>query len=202
VYLIGSQVVYSKGWDAAFDYYQLNAKQAELDSIGSDGSNHQVIKTFSVGSGTQTSDVGINTEPYEPDGLYIAWTLGGSGTQYYDYEDGKVTADTTMTDDAFYNTPYFTYLLSPSGNQTFWAAQRDGKNTLFTGDDDAKDPKQIASLSDYNAYGWYTDNYLLVSKSSSELYIMPVTGGTPLKITDYYKPAINYQGYGGGYGGL
>jgi hypothetical protein len=31
---------------------------------------------------------------------------------------------------------------------------------------------------------------------------MPTAGGTPYKITDYYKPAINYQGYGGGYGGL
>jgi hypothetical protein len=93
-------------------------------------------------------------------------------------------------------------LLSPSSNQTFWTDQRDGKNTLFVGDNDAKNQKTIASLSGYNIYGWFTDNYLLVSKNSSELYVMPVAGGTPLKITDYYKPAINYQGYGGGYGGL
>jgi hypothetical protein len=107
-----------------------------------------------------------------------------------------------LSQDQFWSTPYPTYLLSPSSNQTFWTDQRDGKNTLFVGDNDAKNQKTIASLSGYNIYGWFTDNYLLVSKSSSELYVMPVAGGTPLKITDYYKPAINYQGYGGGYGGL
>ena len=52
--------------------------------------------------------------------------------------------------------------------------------------------------------GWYTDNYLLVSKGGSELYI--AAAGNPdfskaLKVTDYHKPNIVYRGYGGGYGG-
>jgi hypothetical protein len=155
-----------------------------------------------VAGGAQTSYVGLNARLYEPDGLYVGWSLGGGGTQYYDYENGKVSQDTSMTDSQFENLSYATFLLSPSGNGTFWAEPRDGKNTLLTGDANAQSPKQIVRLSDYNAYGWYTDNYLLVSKNSSELYVMPVAGGTPLKITDYYKPAINYNGYGGGYGGL
>ena len=33
-----------------------------------------------------------------------------------------------------------------------------------------------------HTYGWYSDDYLLVSKGASELYIMPVTGGQPLKV--------------------
>jgi hypothetical protein len=36
-------------------------------------------------------------------------------------------------------------------------------------------------------YNWYNDQYLLVSKGDSELYIMPATGGTPLKITNYQQ---------------
>jgi Tol biopolymer transport system component len=93
-------------------------------------------------------------------------------------------------------------LLSPSGSNSFWAEARDGKSALFVGDQDGKNPKQVASLSEYTSYGWFTDDYLLVSKGSSELYIMSKAGGKPQKITDYYKPSVNYQGYGGGYGGL
>ncbi len=199
-YIMGDQVVYAKNWTASYSNV-LGSKQAELDSIGADGSGHKVVKTFSLDAGTQTGQVWVSTRLYEPNGLYV-YFQGGAQDTFYDYEDGKITSDTTMTQDKFYGTPYATYLLSPSGSSTFWSDQRDGKNTLFTGDQDGGKSKTIASLSGYNTYGWYTDNYLLVSKNSSELYIMPKDGGTPLKITDYYKPSINYQGYGGGYGGL
>jgi|GEM_PF-5478260 len=122
-----------------------------------------------------------------------------------EYEDGKFAAKPDVTD-ATYNQvsqTYPTYLTSLSDNQTFWSDQHDGKNTLFVGDDEGKDGKQIASLSEYVPYGWYSDAYLLVSKNSSELYIMATDGSTPpQKISDYYRPPITYRGYGGGYGGI
>jgi hypothetical protein len=94
-------------------------------------------------------------------------------------------------------------LLSPSADQTFWSESRDGKNTLFIGDQGGQNGKQIASLSDYNTFGWFTDDYLLVSKNSSELYIMDKAGKqAALKVSDYHKPTQNFYGYGGGYGGL
>jgi hypothetical protein len=200
-YLMGSQVVYLKAWSTSYiNQSQLDGKQPELDAINADGSGHKILKSFIIAS-ISIPFSSISAQLYEPDGLYINVDVAGQST-FYEYEDGKVTEATDMTSDKFYSTPYPTYLLSPSGSGTFWGDQRDGKTTLSTGDDDAKNAKQIASLSDYSAYGWYTDNYLLVSKNSSELYIMSNSGGTPLKVTDYYKPAINYNGYGGGYGGL
>ncbi|HUB93273.1 MAG TPA: hypothetical protein VMB52_02110 [Verrucomicrobiae bacterium] len=225
VYLIGSDVVYVKNWDGqGYSYVSTNplqikayldGKTAELDSIGADGSNHKTLQTFTPSQQTYSdmaynsnviSYITVGSQAYEPQAIDLVFTdsnTHGSTTTYYEYEDGKVTTDATppSDSDATYGT-YPTYLLSPSGNSTFWSEPRDGQNTLFTGDDDAESPKQIASLSAYSPYGWYTDNYLLVSQNSSELYIMPVGGDTPLKITDYYKPPINYQGYGGGYGGL
>jgi len=98
------------------------------------------------------------------------------------------------------------YLASPSGNSTFWSEPRDGKNSLFVGDQAGSNAKQIASLSDYQTYGWYSEDYLLASKNGSELYIFGSEGikkeSAALKITDYHKPVLNYPGYGGGYGGL
>lgn len=199
-YLIGDQVVYLKGWTGTSGV-TVATKQAELDTIGADGSGHKVVKTFSMDAGIQSTYLSAAAELYEPGGLYITFD-NGNGTTFYDYENGKVTDDTTMTNEKFYSVSYSTYLLSPSGSSTFWSELRDGKNALFVGDASGKAAKQVASLSDYNTYAWYTDDYLLVSKNSSEVYVLPVGGGTPLKITDYYKPAISYNGYGGGYGGL
>lgn len=202
VYLMGNQVVYGKNWTASYgDWSQLGTKQAELDGIAADGSGHKTIKTFALADGTQASNVAIDIEPYAPAGLYLHFANGASD-QFFDYAAGQVSADAKLTSNQFWSGAYPTYLQSPSGGQTFWAEQRDGKNTLFIGDTNGGSPKQIASLSDYSPYGWYTDHYVLVSKNSSELYVMPAAGGTPLKITDYYKPPLNYAGYGGGYGGL
>ena len=208
IYLLGSQVVYAKAWQGygVTSTYVLADKKAELDTINADGSGGRTIKSFAPNSyPTYTNgytSISLGAVLYEPSGLYVSF-FHDNTTDYYDYEDGKIAADPNLNDDKFQSAQYATtYLFSPSGNSTFWADQRDGKSTLFVGDDDGKNEKQIASLSDYNNYGWFTDNYLLVSKNSSELYIMPVGGGTAFKITDYYKPAINYQGYGGGYGGL
>ena len=211
VYLSGNAVVYDKTW---FNYYAfLNGDpvtgklQSGIYSINTDGSNHQTLKTFGNTLGWQTSVSsyldGTASIYYQVTDPY-AQSLGKASTSYFEYEDAKLASkdDLSQNFTSYYNGGPITYLYSPSGNQTFWGEQRDGKNTLFVGDQNAKNQKQIASLSEYNTYGWFTDDYLLVSKGSSELYIMPSSGGTPFKITDYYKPAINYNGYGGGYGGL
>ncbi|HSX30347.1 MAG TPA: hypothetical protein VLE99_00315 [Candidatus Saccharimonadales bacterium] len=202
-YLVGDQVVYAKNWQG-MGANVLDSKQAEFDSIGSDGSGHKVVKSFAptvYPSDDSYHSIGLDARLYEPGEIYIDFFHDGQD-DFFDYAAGKISSDTSLTPDKFYQTVYGSYLLSPSGNSTFWTEERDGKNTLFTGDSNGQHQKQVASLSDYRPYGWFTDDYLLVSKNSSELYVMPTQGGTPFKITDYYKPAINYNGYGGGYGGL
>lgn len=201
--LMGDQVVYTKNWQAASgSVAQIPSKQAELHTINANGSGHKLVKSFSLDTSVYGQyGVAANATSSGPTGVYIDF-WDGTKNRFYSYEAGKVTELADMTSDKYYSQTYPTYLQSPGGTQTFWAEQRDGKNALFTGTQDGKAPKQIASLSPYNAYGWYTEKYLLVSKGSSELYIMGTSGGDPQKITDYYKPSVNYGGYGGGYGGL
>lgn len=198
IYILDNEIFYAKNWLSSYPANHLAGKSSSLTSIRADGSGHKVIKTFPVPDGSQYYS--INLAPYEPYGVYVQVPDGTSNT-YYKYEDGSLSSTSSVTDQQFSDV-YPTFLISPSASNTFWADQRDGKNTLFVGNKDGGSGKQIATLSDYNPYGWYTDNYLLVSKNSSELYILPKTGGKALKVSDYYKPPINYNGYGGGYGGL
>jgi hypothetical protein len=199
VYLLDNEIVYAKNWFTNYMGTHLIGKTDSLISIRPDGTGHKTIKDFPVPAGSNYYSINLNL--YQPYGIYVQ-ASASTGNTYYEYEDGSLTPKPAITDTAF-NSPYATYLISPSANYTFWTELRDGKNTLFVGDKNGASPKQIASAADYKPYGWYSDDYLLVSKSSSELYIMPRDGSSaPLKMTDYYKPPVSYNGYGGGYGGL
>ncbi len=200
--IMGNDVVYSRTWYKYPGYTQVSGQQNVLSAIHPDGTNSRQLK--SVDSSTSyISNLRLN-KPSELD--FSVYDSGSSNSTYYVLDkQGNVNQSSDLTDKSFYNEAT-TYLASPSGQQTFWQEERDGKNTLFIGDQDGGNPKQIASLSDYDTYGWYTDNYLLVSKNGSELYIMSKNGLSDelkaLKISDYHKPDRSFYGYGGGYGGI
>jgi hypothetical protein len=205
VYAYGDQVFYIKNWTAAYNVGSLasiTSKQATFNSIKADGSAKRAIKSFGLVAGTQSVDVSLEERVESPSSIDLKFS-DGVKDNFYVYANGQVKDNSSETTDSFYGANYPTYLQSPSGDQTFWSEARDGKNTLFMGDSTGQNAKQIATLSDYNTYGWFSDNYLLVSKNSSELYILPKAGDQPaLKISDYHKPSLTFYGYGGGYGGL
>ena len=199
-YIVNGAVTYSVQWYISYTPgvgASLAGKGVAIRGVQPGGQSKRDYQALPEGT---TYVQAVLSEPQE---IYFA-VYGGASTVYYEFQGGSVkTASLTPND---FVKPYPTFLLSPNSNQTFWTELRDGKNTLFTGDNNAANKKQIATLSDYSPYGWYSDSYTLVSKNSSELYIMPAggldAGKTPLKITDYYKPAQTYAGYGYGYGGL
>lgn len=205
IYAYNGQVFYIKNWTASYggsSMSQLQTKQATFNSVKSDGTGKKAIKSFALASGSSSADITVEERVQNPDSTSLKF-YDGSKDNFYVYTNGQVKDDANMNPQLFYSSNYPTYLQSPSGNDTFWAEPRDGKNTLFIGNEDGQKGKQIASLSEYFTYGWFTDDYLLVSKNSSELYIMPKGASkNPVKISDYHKPVQNFYGYGGGYGGI
>jgi hypothetical protein len=202
-YIFGNTLAYTKQWyKSGWAYYDqsiIGGKSSGLFSIKSDGTSRKSLKTIDANSVSY-----ITFQFSEPDEAYLTINKNDNTISYAIYNGSgvsDVSADKIPSENQ-----YETYLASPSGDQTFWSESRDGKNTLCIGDDKGGNGKQIASLADYKPYGWFTDKYLLVSKNSSELYIIPKSGITektpPLKITDYHKSVQNFYGYGGGYGGI
>ncbi|HSX16811.1 MAG TPA: hypothetical protein VLH86_01780 [Patescibacteria group bacterium] len=203
VYILDKEVVYTKTWNknGGFD---LSSKQATFNSVQADGSQRKTVKGYPP---TNSYYLDLNTRPADFNEIYIRYPIDNNGKYKHDaYKDGKITAE-DLTDDEFYQGTYNTYIVSPSGNKTFWTEYRDGKNVFFVGDGSGKNGKQLpGSSDDHVAYGWYTDGYLLVTKKSSEMHIMPVDGLTDgvtsaIKVSDYYKPNYYIRGYGYGYGG-
>ncbi len=200
--LTDGTIVYTKIW-YSYPYdseAQLVGKQNGIYSIRADGSGKKTLKTISAQENGY-----INTTPGKPNQLYFYYYNNASNEPtYLEYVDGAISEiqESEFPTDGIYNT----YLLSPSGKQNFWSEQRDGKNNLLVGDSEGNDGKTVARSENFQTYGWFTEKYLLVSKNSSELYIMSADGLSdgqlPLKISDYHKPAQSYFGYGGGYGGI
>jgi hypothetical protein len=197
VYLLNNEVFYTKGWTTG-ELNLLGGKNNTVNSIQPDGGNKKVLKTFAAEIGTYFGSARL----YKPQEVYFEVYQKYQRT-FFEYDDGKLAENKDIGGDNFYTKFYPTYLLSPSSKNAFWYEQRDGKNTLFVGDANGSNGKEIATLSDYTPYGWYTDEYLLVSKGGSELYIISRSNpGSPLKVTDYHKPQVNFAGYGYGYGGF
>lgn len=201
LYILNNKIVYAKNWSEGsnYTYSGTTDKKPAIMVVNPDGSNKQRVKEFSM----QHYAV-IEAKLYEPQGIYFHVSIDNGITSNYEFEDGAVK-NTTLDDSKFYDTVYPTYLVSPSSQKTFWSDSRDGKNTLLVGDQDAKNSKTLASQSDFTAYGWYTDQYTLLSKNGSELYIASANDSfdavQPIKVTNYHKPQISFPGYGYGYGG-
>jgi hypothetical protein len=195
--LIGNELIFVKDWSAYDDnpYGTPPDVKQGIYVINADGSNKKtLLDAWPFG------DESLSIRAYKPQEIYARWYKADNDIAHYEYENGQFIKE-ELTNDEYYKS-YPTYLISPSGNETFWSESRDGKYTLLTGNAQGDNSQTIASLVEYRQYGWFTDEYLLVSKDNSELYILSKTGSdSPLKVTDYHKPAYSLF-YGGGYGGF
>lgn len=201
IILVGDQVSYTKSWISGqylAGSQPLAGKQHGIYLVGVGGQNKKLVKGFDA---TTTSS--LEGKLYEPGEVYYR-VYAGDKAEFYELENGTVSTKGDLT--AAFNSFYPTYLASPSNDKTFWAEPRDGKNTLFVGDAKGDNTTTVSQLSEFAAYGWFTQEYVLLSKNSSELYIAGASefkdANVPVKITDYHKPNTTFYGYGGGYGGL
>ena len=201
-YIINHRLIYSKSWSWSYSNDSLVKNQSNtINSIGVDGSSPQTLLSYSY------SDF-LNSFLNDPQTIY--YQLQASKEKYYTFKNGAVQLDSSIKNAYLkYQDTYdtHTYLLSPNGQSVFWYDPRDGKNSLLLGEaGSAQNSTTIWRSADYTPYGWYTNDYVLISKNSSELYILPKSGVKgdikPYKITDYHKPDHNFYGYGGGYGGI
>lgn len=201
-YIVGDDIVYAKYWTKG-QFVDAGANKNVITMVKSDGSNRKDLKQLDIPN-EYGSD--ISARVYEPGSLYFR--VGGGSidpkASYYEYESGSVKPTSATSDDKFYNEFYVTYLVSPSGKKVFWYEPRDGKNVLLVGDSNALNSKELGT-DEFVPYGWYGDEYVLLTKKGSELFAMSadskISEQLPKKISDYHKPSILYPGYGYGYGG-
>ena len=128
------------------------------------------------------------------------------GTAYLSYNGQKINnSDDKQANQQAYHAP----LSSPSGSSAFWTESNKGSNILYTSNKDGSSSSESLAAP-FKQYGWYTDNYNLLSKDGNTLYITGQNSSkTPVQISSYtaatkgYNIAMaGYPGPGFGYGDL
>ena len=188
VYVWDNYIVYGKNWTLV-NYGSPPNLTHTFHIINADGKNHRVLGSYDTGTYT------VQYVQHGASSVYI-WQQAldsESGTdKFFDYVLGEAAPKQVNIDDSQFYQAYPTYWLSPSGKQTLWSENRDGKNTILVGDSTGDNSTAIASLSDYSAYNWFSDQYVLLTKNDSQLYVMSVKGGPALKVTDYQPTNYPY----------
>ncbi len=190
-FLLGNNVVYSKVWYQYPGYINVSGKQNVLAAIHPDGTGAKTLKSMDSAI-SYVSNMRLNN----PSQLYFSiYDSSASSSSYYQLDkSGNVSSNNSIADNFFYG-HQTNYYISPSRQASLWDANRDGKTDVVVADQDGNNDKTVARLDPaFHVYGWYTDNYLLVSKSDSELYIMSKSGVNSqsdlIKITDYQSTGI------------
>lgn len=199
VYILdGGTIVYAKVWSSTDEFGMHTAdQQSGVMAVQSDGSAKRWLKFYS------SNEVGqIETKLYKPQEIHYRVTnRGGVHRENLMTVNKKIEIVPPALQK--FDISYPTFLISPDGKRSFWSEARDGKFALFVGDSNSGGKQQLALASEYSAYGWMTDKYLLLQKNNSELYITTEdnikNGAEPLKISDYHRVPVG--GYGYGYGG-
>ena len=195
VTIVDDEVVFVKNWSGGWTSGYAG-KQNAVYSVQPDGKAKRTVKAYEVTEGGNYASLEIRT--YTSRSMYILRNVSDKGV-VEEYKNGQVKP-VSMSRDDFYNRPALAYHPSIDGSRTFWHDDRDGSKVLFVGNENGEDKKEIASLDgEYAAYGWFNDQYLLVSYKSKTLYILPVGGvksaAQLVKVTDYY-PVPTYGGHG------
>lgn len=206
--IVNGRVLYGFGWTDFNSNYapsNLGGQKISMMSASVDGTAKTDLRDVAIPNGTTYAYTTALLQT--PQSLAIETAVGSQpGVFYtYQYQNNTVTQSNTITAASFEaaQQSHVAYLLSPSGGSSVWGVVRDGKNTLYVGDANANNSNAVSTQSDYGVYGWYSDDYLLVQKGGSELDIMSATGGTPQKVSNYFRSSgLISNNLTAGYGGV
>ena len=199
-YILEGGIVFNRLWTGNATLLP-SELTVDIVRVNSDGTGKKVIKSFPSPTISY-----IEAKLYEPQEVYYRINKNGDPTPKPIYAElANWVYREGVNGDQFDKNEYPTFLMSPDGTMSFWSEPRDGKNALLIGGKNAENEQVLASMSEFKAYGWLTNDYVLMQKNNSELYIASPAqlkaGKAPLKISDYHKPSSLFPGYGYGYGG-
>ncbi len=201
-YLIDGMVVYDTQWNTTNLEGSNSSASSLTDTIRAvevNGQGKKDYETFPIGS------VGyIQTVLAAPQTIYFAvYDAANSTTTYYSYTNEAVSSPAGLNQAEFTQT-FPDYLFSPSNNRTLYSTMSDGVVAIMTADQNGLNTKQLLRANGYQPYGWYGENYVLLSQNNDKLYIMPAAGlgasGKPYLISEYYQSPETYTSIEYSYG--
>lgn len=197
VFITGSTVAFTKTWSVNNTATPegkpvLEGKESGIMSVAAGGGELKTLRPLSAEAVQY-----IDAKAASPQSFYYGVFERSGASSLFSLTGGNVESLPGVSDSL--SKTYPTYLLAPNGNEAAWSDERDGKFTTLIGNQLGADGKEVLAMSEYRVYGWFGNDYLLLSKGDSELFIISRAASSkePLKISDYHKPTSVFPGYGG-----
>lgn len=195
-FTLGGQLVYTASWhtySAAGTSYDLSSKTNVVRGVRPSGDGKTDYQAFAASSTGNIQAVQVAPAAAE----YGVYDYTQNKTIYYRLEDGSfASADDIHSTD--FNRAYPNYIVSPSGNKTFWNDAATDVPQL--GDAVGNGGKALDSATGYTPYGWLSDKYLLL-RQDGNLFIMGTNGSKPQQIGSglptHQRSVNNGYEYGG-----
>lgn len=195
VYLLKDTIVYAKNWQGA-NQKLLAQKKPGLYTGTVDKPDKKLLKSFDSSL--------LSVAQASPQQVYIQQTKADGSSQMFTYENNAVQPASNDAQRLFAAYHPF-YITSPDNSKVLWSEPHGNQYSFYLGStSDATKQDVFGMLQPYTPYGWYGQDYILLSKNQSELYIAPATGTiqaeTLQKIADYHTVPAGLSG--NGYGGM
>lgn len=187
----GSQEVYSSVVVLADDNveYSKHLVGSMLPNDGNPATISSILATNTSGLGSDPlrdlnySDVYPNPPQIvmtSTTSVDLGFTNSSTGkVSYYSVSKGAANPISGSAVVSLFKNPPLTsaYFASPDGNSQMWSKVSGKNTTIYIGNKTGTSGSAIASLdSSYTPYGWWTNNYILLTKSGGGVYIMPASG--------------------------
>ncbi len=180
VMLTDQLLAYGLSWQTAGRLdTQLNGKSHELIVSSAQGSDSRKAASYDAAKFI------ITYNQHSPRSMYIQRTSVSGGSSYFDFDIGNDQPSPISISLGQFGQGYPSYYLSPGGSQTAWIENRSEAASLAIGDQAGQNPASIYSGSNLRIFGWYNDEYILVTKNKT-LLVLSVLGGKPVKIAEVF----------------
>lgn len=192
--LANGSILYDEGWTLGSQALtSLSSLQGHIYTINPDGSSKKTVYNINVPSGAQAYGIYPSSVQYGPNSVYITDGFG----DYYNYVNGQFSTDTSLTNDGFNQLENTAFYNTTTGMESLWSYVRDGQNVIYVSSSSTPNGQTVATLNGLTPYSWYSSSYILLTKTNSQLFIMPASGlstnQSPLKVTDYFANGYAQQ---------
>jgi hypothetical protein len=194
--IIDGNVLYGTYWTASYGYAVPDTDMDTINTVQLSGSGKKVLKSLTIPPGNnyisleqvlQSPEVSYFKMPTSADG-------SATGALFFKYYKGTLTQTNSFTNANFtdQNIANGFNSMSPSGTASLFADSVDGHLVVSTGDATGANKAVLAQLpTDGFIQSWLTDDYILVTQNTNQLYVVSATGGKsaqPLQTSDFLVP--------------
>lgn len=171
VYIVFDQVYYEKYWQASYYYGARLANKSITVNSAKPKETPKILKQWQAGY-----DSFIRSVRVAPKVFHYFVQLDGVINSFWELKNNVVTESAVISADDFTIRKYPSFFLSPNGRLAVWEEKRDGKNNILIGSDNGDSVENFAQETDFAIVDWYSNDYVLLSKQNSELFITSRAG--------------------------